>query len=58
MKIVKVKKLCKKEVPSLYCSPLVPPETEEEAVSWAESKGAKNLYVYERTMGKLYFVEA
>ena len=55
---MKVKELKKKEIPSLYCSPLVPFETEAEAVSWAEGKGVDVLYVYERTNGTLYFVEA
>jgi len=58
MKIVKVKELKKKEIPSLYCSPLVPPETEAEALSWAKGKGVDVLYRFDRKMGTLYFVEA
>lgn len=57
MKIVEIKKLTKKELPSLYCSPLVPPETEEEAVSWAEKYGVDTLYKFRQGKVWLYLVE-
>ena len=57
LEIIKVMELKKKEIPQLYCSPLVPPETEEQAIAWASRLGAKKLYVFERTIGPLYFVE-
>ena len=57
MEIVRLKELTKKKIPQLYCSPLVPFETEEQAVAWASSLGAEKLYVFERTNGAFYLVE-
>jgi len=58
LEIIKIKELKKKELPSLYCSPLVGLETEKQAIAWASRLGAKKLYVFERSIGKLYLVEA
>ena len=57
MKIKVLTELKTKSLPSLYCSPLVPVESEEEAVSWAERKGADVLYRYDRHGQSLYLVE-
>lgn len=56
MEIIKLKKMTKKELPSLYCSPLVPLETDEEAQVWAKSKGATCLYKYEGVLGTKYLI--
>ena len=58
MEIIEVEKLTRKEIPSLYCSPRVIPETEEEAVSWAEKYGVKKLYKFEQAPGIwLYMID-
>jgi len=54
--VKKLKSLSKKKLPNLYCSPLIPPRNEEEAVAWATKRGAKTLYYFPG--GKLYLVDA
>ena len=60
MKIKQIKQLRYKgrgKLPKFWRSPLAIPETEENAVSWAEGQGASVLYWYERHGKRLYLVE-
>ena len=52
MKIIKLEKMPKFE----WRSPLVPPETEEDAQVWAKERGVDVLYYYERHGKRLYLV--
>ena len=54
MKVQKLKKLSKKQLPGLYCSPLLPPKNKAEAIRWAQKRGAEILYHFEE--GKLWLV--
>ncbi len=55
VKIKRIPEMRKKYLPRSYRSPLVPPETEQEAQVWAASYGVDTLYYYEE--GKLWLVE-
>ena len=54
MKIIKLEKMPKFE----WRSPLVPPESEEDAQDWAKGRGVDVLYYYERHGKRLWLVEA
>ena len=57
VKLKKIESMTKKDLPKSWRSPLAPPETEQEAVSWAEEQGADVLYYYERHRKKLWLIE-
>ena len=57
MEIKTIKEIKTSTMPQLYCSPLAPLETDEEATRWAARRGAKVLYKYERHGKWTYLVE-